>query len=492
MSHFWRVILCFAGAALLMLPTAVEVSGQDGDRFNHVRAAIEELVATEGVPSLTVAVVKDGQILWEEGFGWANRERRVPANEHTPYSLASLTKTVTSTAIMLLSEREQIDLDAPVERYLGRLRLQGLAADPVGVTARRIMAHSAGLPTHYYFYHAGYPPPSAEETITRYGIVVYPPNRTFQYSNVGYRTLDIAIANISGTSYGDFLRREIFLPLGMTRSALDVHPAWAAEAATRYDRRQRPIAPYSTDHPGSGDVWSSAHDMLRFAMLHLSTPLADQRSIIGAASIRAMQQPSSAPGSPIRWGLGWSLEEERGYRVLRHGGQQPGVDNQLVLFPDERVAIVVLSNRNDPKVRGIWKEIARVVLPEDRRESEPLNHGPVTPGSELELAGAWAGTVTTYEGTEPFTLTFQEDGDIEIQVGGRMRSLLNFVEHFDGGLAGWSYGVMNTDDALRHRHVLFLSLILVGGELIGQLVAETTSLDPGIFALSSFVRLQRQ
>lgn len=214
------------------------------DRFRSARALIEKLVSEDRIPSVTVAVAKDGKILWEEGFGWADRERRIPAAPHTPYSIASVTKPITSTAIMALSERGKINLDAPIENYLGRVELTGFAGDTRGVTPRRIMAHSAGLPMHYYFYHGGYLPPNPEETITRYGIVVYPPGKEFQYSNMGYRTLDVAISNVSDQSYGEFLRREIFLPLGMTRSAVGRDPSWASEAAARYDFSQNPIPFY--------------------------------------------------------------------------------------------------------------------------------------------------------------------------------------------------------------------------------------------------------
>lgn len=202
-------------------------------RFEKARATIQQLIKDEHVPSVTVAVAHNGNIIWQEGFGWADRERRVPATPHTPYSIASITKSMTSTGIMKLAGRGDLDLDAPIERYLGQLKLHGYAGPADGVTARRIMAHSAGLPTYFYFYHAGYPPAPPEETISRYGMVVFPPNTVFNYSNIGYRALDLAASRISGTSYAEFLRREVFIPLGMNRSELGQSPAWQAEAAVR-------------------------------------------------------------------------------------------------------------------------------------------------------------------------------------------------------------------------------------------------------------------
>jgi CubicO group peptidase (beta-lactamase class C family) len=476
-------------------PSAAQVSDHarsastfQADELQDVRSLIHKLIEEEGIPSIAVAVAKDGEILWEEGFGWADRERRVPATAHTPYSLASVTKPITSTAVMVLHERGMIDLDAPLEEYLGRLDLTGLAGDTKQVTPRRALAHSAGLPTHFYFYHAGYPPASAAETLARYGIVVFPPGRLFNYSNIGYRSLDVAISTVSGEGYEDFLRKEVFVPLGMTRTAVGVDPAWAAEAATRYDGGQSPIPPYMSDHPGSGDVWSSAHDMLRFGMFHAGTPLAGQRRTLKPETIRAMQTLSSAPGA--HWGLGWSLgTDDRGYRVVRHGGQQPGVDNQLVLYPDEGVVIVQLTNQNNWKVRQVADEIAKVVLP-DRPKRVDAAVAPPPPGPLPRLSGKWEGTLATYQGEESFTLTFQPDGDVLAKLGDRMTSLVNNFGTEGGAYVGWFYGVMNTSDALRHRHNLSLTLVPNGDEIVGQLSAYTP-VEPGIYTLSSFVRLRR-
>ncbi len=184
----WRRMSTVAGAAVLLYvggaaaqgPGAIRTGASDA-RFDSVRAVIQRLVNEDSVPSITVAVAKDGRILWEEGFGWANRERGVAATPHTPYSLASVTKPITSTAVVLLSERGLIDLDAPIESYLGGLRLKGLAGDTRGVTPRRAMAHSAGLPTHYnaHFIRDRVPPP--EQTFGRYGIVVFEPGEQFEY-----------------------------------------------------------------------------------------------------------------------------------------------------------------------------------------------------------------------------------------------------------------------------------------------------------------------
>ncbi len=457
-------------------------------RFESVRDDIRELLTDDGVPSISVAVARHGKILWQEGFGWANREQRVPATPHTPYSIASINKAITSTGVMILSERGQLDLDAPLERYLSSVRLEGFVADTREVTARRAMAHSAGLPQYFRTVYADEEMPSAEQMLNRYGIVVFPPGRIFQYSNVGYRALDTAIANVSGKSYGKFLQDEIFVPLGMNRSSLYVNPVMADETALRYDYDEKPIPMYRTDHPGSGDVWASAHDLLRFAMFHLDTLLPDQTAILERETVRVMHELASLP--EFNWGLGWHLTDDRGHRVVEHGGGQPGVSAQLSLYPDEKLAIVVLSNRSGGQAPDIARKISATLLP-DRRKEEASNENPAGPSGGrglAELRGKWTGEVISYERSEPFALIFQEDGDVHARIGGRLTSLVNNPSLTGDTLRGSFNGMMNTGDADSFQHTLHMTLRLEDEELAGELIAASS--DPAM-SLPSFARVKR-
>ncbi len=146
-------------------------------QFDDVRASIEKKLVTQNTPSLAVAVARDGKIIWEEGFGWANREKRIPATEHTMYSLASISKPITATGLMVLIERRQVDLDRPINDYLGHAKLNGRAFDASKATVRRVANHTAGLPLHYQFFYRDepYQRPDMDETIRRYANLVTPP-----------------------------------------------------------------------------------------------------------------------------------------------------------------------------------------------------------------------------------------------------------------------------------------------------------------------------
>src|SRR5512134_3804902 len=124
-------------SALSAIPASVVAQRAGPDQFAVARAHAKAAVTDSGVPSLAVAVSKGGKIVWQEGFGWADREGRIPATEHTTYSLASISKPITATGLMILVERGLVKLDNPANDYLGTGKITGLAGDAAGATVRR-------------------------------------------------------------------------------------------------------------------------------------------------------------------------------------------------------------------------------------------------------------------------------------------------------------------------------------------------------------------
>jgi CubicO group peptidase (beta-lactamase class C family) len=454
-------------------------------RFAGARAVIERMLEEKKVPSVAVAVIKDGKIVWEEGFGWANVERKIVATAHTPYSLASVTKPITATAIMTLNQAGKLDLDAPIEQYLGNLRLKGYAGPTEGVTARRIMAHSAGLPLYGGFYLNGDKPAGTEQTISRHGMVVFPPNTRFEYSNIGMKILDAAIEHVSGQSYGDYLRQHVFLPLGMMRSSLGHDKSWAAKAAVRYEKG-KPMSYYLTDHPGSGDVWSSAHDMALFLAFHMATLMPNQRQILSREAVIDMQRPVSARSATI--GANWFVTKGGGITRIWHGGGQPGVSASVDFFPDHKLGLVLLTNGRNANLYDIKKAIVDEIAPEltaGLQQTKP-DFLPTIPTP----TGKWTGTVSNYEGSEPFMMEFQPDGDIHVYIGNGPPSLLNRKSFDNGALSGTFAGSIKLGQLGDYRYDMLLKLVPVGDEFVGELVASAVN-EQTAMMLPSFVRIRR-
>ncbi len=212
----------FAGALTLCMATTLALA--QPDRFEPIRDTIRKEISAKKVPS--VAVAQNGEILWEEAFGFADVEKQIAATPQTKYSLASISKPMTATALMTLVERGKIGLDRPIEDYLGGAKLKGYAGSTSKATVRRVAGHISGLPLHYHFFLHGEPSqrPSMAETIRRYGILVTRPGENFQYANLGYGLLEYAIEQTSQSSYAEFVQENVFEPLGMEHSDIPTEP----------------------------------------------------------------------------------------------------------------------------------------------------------------------------------------------------------------------------------------------------------------------------
>ena len=454
------------------------------ERFSTVREQIRKGLLDETLPSLAVAVARDGIVLWEEAFGWADRENRMPATPHTMYSLASISKPITATGLMLLVERGLVDLDRPADEYLGAARLRARVGDARDATVRRVANHTAGLPLHYQFFYSDEPyhRPSMDETILRYGNLITAPGERFQYSNLGYGILDYIIARVGGRDFREFMRAEVFLPLGMLHASVDIAPGLEAHQALRYGSDGVAYPFYDFDHPGGSAIFCSAHDLLRFGMFHLKEHLADQQPILSDAAIDSMQQ-APATGKHAGYGVGWSLSEQHGYQVVRHDGGMGGVNTTLMLIPSERIAVAVLANGNSYLPYRIAGECLAALLPAYRERLEAAleaaqqqqDDAPAAPFKpKRALLGEWRGAVDTPSGERPLRLTFQRDGDVHARIGDQLTTLVNDVTLEDGALHGAMLGDLKTEDANRRPYMLRLDLRLRGRVINGALVAHST------------------
>jgi CubicO group peptidase (beta-lactamase class C family) len=417
----------------LVIVVAISAPAQSAPDFSRARNLIRETMVAGATPSITVAVARKGRIIWEEGFGWANRERRIAATEHTMYYTASVTKTFTGTALMILQERKRLDLDRPVNDYLGPAKLISAAFDPAGATVRRVETHTAGLTTFNPT-----TPMSIDEKIRRFGVILWPPGERFDYSNLGPIVLQEVISRVSGRPYADFVRQEIFWPLGMTRASNGVAPELAEYAAQRYSfgGALRPVS--------DGAIYCSAHDLALFGMFHLKAHRADQKAVLIDASIDAMQN-ETVPTPFGRYGIGWNVEENRyGFRsVLAQGGTDAD-QAWMRLLPSEEIAVVVLSNIGSTPGEQIIDEILSAMLPtyaEKRAAAAAVTARAVTAKTAPALpsgtlTGTWDGVIRSDDGDVPLSLTIFPSGDVHAKLGTQLPTLLNQPRFRETQLSG--------------------------------------------------------
>jgi CubicO group peptidase (beta-lactamase class C family) len=492
--------------ACIMNPTQTPYSRptKDSESFIVIRKHIESLVADGEVPSMAIAVARDGTILWEEAFGFANKENNVPATSHTPYPLASISKPLTATALMILVERNLINLDDPINRYIDDFDFHAHLGTMDEVTLRRIASHTAGLPLHAQFYYEGEPttPPAINETIRRYAHIITAPGERFQYSNLGYGMLGYVIAHSvdqdmeSRLALAEFLQNDVFIPLGMDDTLVYLKHDNGEEFASKYTPDGRLVSPSISDCPGASDIYSSVHDLIRFAMFHLQNEMPYQEKIINNASIDEMQIPSPETIAIKSWehdgsgyGIGWFIGVTAdGLRVIYHDGGILGASTVLALIPEENIAVAVLSNTNSQFPDQILIETICTLL--GRKVDEFLPHSDynddeVKLNLPHHLYGWWRGYVHTHEGEIPLGLNIDASGEIYVALGEYAQGKLleevsyqktNYTLFMNAGggpfLRGKLWGNIEVPDVERGQPTsLWLELQLHQDALNGVLIA---------------------
>lgn len=471
--------------------------------YRQIREKIASAVARSALPSMAVAVVKDCKIVWAEAFGWADKERRIAATPDTLYSLASVTKPITASLVMKLAERGKIDLDAPATRFLGQHAFNRLGADVSAITVRQLLNHTAGLPLHWQFFYSDEPivRRTADEALARYGFAAQPPGEFFSYSNLGYAALERIVETVTGRSYAANLAEEIFRPIGM--NALVSTGENLPGAALRYNAKGQVLPPYDFDHRGASAIWASANDVAKFALASFSDKCPGSPPILKASSVAQMRKGS---GMTAPYEFGWFHNpDDHGFSSVSHSGKMPGVFTTLSTYPSERLAVVVLTNKDEPTEHrlftvGVAQDLVAASLPAyatalaAAKQAAPAKTIPAAPKPPVvnpSLVGRWTGMVEAEAGRLPLILTIAADGKAVASVAGGPAQLLRnpatgasqVVGRFDGHVPG--IGKPGDPQELN------LNLRLRGGKLRGELTAISGG-DRPHYALSAYVELAKE
>jgi len=397
--------------------------------FSGIVSLIRDKV-TSGVPSIAIAVAHHGRIVWEQAIGSSDRERNIGATVHTPYYLASISKTITATALLELVEHNQVNLDRPVNDYLHDARVSSPMWDVSKATVRRVANHTAGLATYDRdcLVSDRDCDPSAATAIRRYGVIVWPPGDQFDYSNLDYGILGEVVAEASHESLAASLQRRVFAPLGMRDCFLDASADRTNSVAARYDssppRSRTP--PKRSTAPGASSAYCSVHDLALFGMFHLKDRLPSQKRILSDRSIDQMQAPSLSSAEEFQYGLSWWVQENlNGFHgVLAQGGTNDATA-YLQLIPSEDLAIAMLWNTGTPDGAKVVDQILSALIPRYRANLEaaaataakpPASSSPA-PEPSPAMLGAWGGFVQTYRGRVPLALDVGASGQLAARLG---------------------------------------------------------------------------
>jgi CubicO group peptidase (beta-lactamase class C family) len=311
-------------------------------------------------PGLAVEVVRNGEVLFQGGYGLADLDRKTRIDPDTAFHMASCGKQMTAVAILMLVEEGRIDLDKPAARYLPEMRGWGGK-----VTVRNLLQHTGGIPDTYGALEeqGGVPTGTdALKLLAGWKRLDNPPGTQFAYSDAGYDILGTLIRRVSGRSYPEFLEQRIFRPSGMKATFVyDPKRLKTAKRALGYDRAFGGRWVLDDDSPlnllyGSGGVYSTVTDLARYDRALFGNQL------IRPASLAEMFKPTVlADGGIIPYGFGWSLSTAAdGTPYYAHSGNWLGYTAYYLHFPKDNLAVMLLSNRSDTDTEELATTLAEM------------------------------------------------------------------------------------------------------------------------------------
>ena len=473
------------------------VSAHERPNFESVRSLIFQAIAHGKATGVAVAVAHGGSIVWEEGFGWANREAGLKATARTPFTLASITKPFTATTLMTMAAEGKLLLDDPANKYLMKSGIQGTNGNADTATVRLLGAHVSGLPTMF----EGYDRDEAKlalgpgELIRNYGRLAYSPGSCYEYSNIGFAALAVIASNLTGMDFGTLMTQRVLKPLGLRDSFFDSSAARLSAGAARYDPSDNPIPYYTTSTPASGELCASAHDLAHFAMFNMKNHLPRRASILDDRWIDELHKPVFVGPSGVATTFGWFTGHlESGAPVLFKNGGQPGVATSLYMLPSENLACMVLTNRSDG--RELCSEVCNQVLasynPEWRQPEETAGPSSTAFVVTPSFSGRWMGTLVNDGAKMPVRLNIESSDSATLALGDKPAERITGMQSEGVAFTGVSTGGIDSADALRTgAKTLKIKLISHEGKLVGRILATAGNPDVKNVMLPYVITLQR-
>ena len=315
------------------------------DVAGKIDKAAADALARTGVPSASVAIVKDGKIAYLKAYGDAQLQPRRPADPKMRYSIGSISKQFTAAALLMLQEQGKVSLDDHVDKYIPGLTRAN------EVTIRQLLSHTSG---YQDYWPQDYVMPNMLKPVTAQQIMDtwakkpldFDPGTKWQYSNTNYVIAGAIAEKVAGIPLWQFLEQRVFKPLGM-RSAYDIDRAkLETPDATGYIRfALGPLHQAPDIGPGwlfaAGEIAMTAEDLAKWDI-----SIIDQKVLKPSSYTQMSTDTLLKNGLSTRYGLGVFLASNNGRRVLSHGGEVSGFTAENTVFPDDRTAIVVLTNQD--------------------------------------------------------------------------------------------------------------------------------------------------
>jgi CubicO group peptidase (beta-lactamase class C family) len=306
--------------------------------IEDLKVQVPKLMEEFAVPGLSIAIVRDGTIRWQRGFGVKDRESKQPVVETTMFEAASMSKPVFAYAVMKLCEKGVINLDTPLTKYTPERYLQGDPRIDL-ITARHVLSHTTGFQNWR----------SEKENLA----IHFTPGERFLYSGEGYSYLESVVARVTGQPIGPYMRAHVFVPFGMTESGYVWSGRFERLMARPHDREGKPSQQKKSSaadvarYGSAGALLSTPTDYAKF-LIEVINPKAADAFRLNRASLDEMLRPQikvqETDEYSIWWGLGWRIAKTKDGELISHGGDNQGFHCDAEGRRDTKSAFVIMTN----------------------------------------------------------------------------------------------------------------------------------------------------
>lgn len=311
---------------------------------------IPEFLAQKKVPGMAIAVIDNGKVIYQNGYGYADLATSKPITTQTGFNIGSISKLFTAFGILKLVENGKIDLDAPVETYLTRWKLPSASFDKNKVSIRALLNHTAGISVH------GYPGftdrkslPSLEASLNGNNgsvradekvEIILEPQTAFKYSGGGYTILQLVIEEVTQMTFERYMKKEIFVPLQMKNTSFKISKKLLKRAAIPYDKEKRPLPfEYFTAQAAAG-LQTTLEDFIRFA-----DDVLQESSIVTKSTLQEMLRPTAV--SSENYGLGFRILKLGPMLFKGHAGSNTGWESAFFMDFETKSGLIMMTNGNE-------------------------------------------------------------------------------------------------------------------------------------------------
>jgi CubicO group peptidase (beta-lactamase class C family) len=360
-QHYSRPLISLFFSIILISSATAQIDTKPLDKY------FSQALSDWQVPGMAVAIVKDGEIIFAKGYGVLEEGKKKKVDEHSMFAVASNTKAFISASLAHLVWEQKISWDDQVVKHLPYFELYD-AYSTHETTIRDILSHRVGLGTFsgdVIWYKSEY---TAEEVIkhVKYVPQAYSYRAGYGYSNLMFITAGEVIKSVTGMPWDEFVKHHFFEPLAMNRTVTSVNQLAAmknvASPHKTIDGKITPIPYVNWDNMGAaGGIISNVEDMGKWTILQMNGGLNGADTLFSPTTQVDMWTPhnnhkvslASQKNIPSRhfngYGLGWALSDYEGRKIVSHGGGYDGMYSRVTMIPEEKLAVVVLTN----SMRGI-------------------------------------------------------------------------------------------------------------------------------------------